>query len=113
MEVKVAENGKEVWVDTPVTVNRTGEDVLGWTVNFEHNGTPYNEIPLAHTNVHAPFDFVALDHEMDLFGKKANVEGALIKAIRTNAYENLVDTVAQVTSAGAHFAPAFILLFSQ
>jgi len=43
--------------------------------------------------VHAPFDYVALDQEIELFQTKATAEGALIKAVRTNSYEGLAATV--------------------
>ena len=45
--------------------------------------------------VHAPFDYLALDQEMELFQAKATVEGALIQAVRTNSYQDLASTVAE------------------
>jgi hypothetical protein len=98
MEVMVGKNDKgiEMWetIDE-VTVNRVGEDELGWTVSFMHNGQLQQDVPLNHDMVHAPFDFTALDEEMKLFNDKANIEGALIKFIRINSYDTLKDTISE------------------
>ena len=89
------DGGVEEWKLLPVTVNKDAEDIEGWSVNFEWpKGNPMANVPLTHENVHAPFDFLALDEEMALFAKKADVETKVIAMIRTNGYADLVDTLA-------------------
>jgi hypothetical protein len=97
MEVLVTEGGAAVWKRLPVAITRGGADESSWTLAFEWPpGTPHAEVPLFGAEaVHAPFDYVALDQEIELFQAKATVEGALIKAVRTNSYEGLAATVAE------------------
>jgi len=55
----------------PVTVNREGEDITGWTINFTVEGRAYNDVSIWDNGlVHIPFDYLALDSEMELFKKK-------------------------------------------
>jgi hypothetical protein len=69
-EVKVGDQ----WVEVPVTVNREGEDISGWTINFTFGGQTYNNVSIwDNGSVHAPFDYFSLDTEMELFKKKVTV----------------------------------------
>jgi len=97
----------EAWKLLPVTVNKQGEDIEGWTVNFEWPaGNSIKDVPLTHDNVHAPFDFLALDEEMALFGSKADVETKLVAMIRTNSYADLADTLVVLAGVVADLGTA-------
>lgn len=102
------DGGKEVWQRLPVAVTRGGADESSWTLSFEWPpGTPHSGVPLFGVEaVHAPFDYVALDQEIELFQAKATAEGALIKAVRTNAYEGLAATVAETRGVVAKLQQA-------
>ena len=66
MEVRVGDgNGVPFkWVELPVTVNRSGEDWMAWTVSFTYEGVLSENVPITHELVHVPFDYVALDEEV-------------------------------------------------
>lgn len=58
---------------------RGGTDLSGWQVVFPG----YPPMPLMDAaQVHTPFDYAALNHELGLFARKANIENVLIKCIQ-------------------------------
>ena len=86
------------WVFKPVTVHKHGSpDPNAWEVSFDFNGAEAR-VSLLHEDVHAPFDYGALETEMALFERKANLETSLIKMIQSKdreAFGPLEDQLAE------------------
>ena len=62
---------------------RGGTDPSGWQVVIPK----YGALGLMDAeHVHVPFDYVALNHELALFEKKANIENKLIKCIQVSLF---------------------------